>query len=344
MESNQNHDSYRFAFDDDRWLAHLEEKGFVVVAGFVTEAECKKALEDMKKCIACFSPKLTEDEETWTKHENYPFLLHGGMVQYVGHANFQWDMREKVAPIFAKIWNCEVTDLATSFDGFCYMNGKRGYEAKNPIANAHTDQSPLRDFRWSIQGLVNLCDSGEDDGGLVVVPKSHKYHKTFMTQNGSGEYTSDWYRFTDKEKEDPIFSTYVKICGKEGDFMMWDSRTFHCNTVPTTPNTRAAVYVCEVPKAMVPEEAREQREIAWQKKRCSSHQPGNGFRMFPTRPRGSDPALKDHLFEAQVTDEYLSDLQKSLLCFSENPKKIPEKSEKTKKKNKSNKSKQKEEI
>jgi len=54
-------------------------------------------------------------------------MLHGGMVQYIGHTKWQWDLREKVAPVYAKIWEVEPTDLATSFDGFCYMDGHRKY-------------------------------------------------------------------------------------------------------------------------------------------------------------------------------------------------------------------------
>jgi len=318
--TKQDHNRYRFAFDDtDHWLPFLMENGFVVVSNVVNEADCQKALKDMKECFKNLSPLLTDDEETWTKDENWPFLLHGGMVQYVGHSNFQWDMREKTAKVFTKIWNCEETDLATSFDGFCYMDGKRGYEPKDPIGNAHTDQSPLRDFLWSIQGLVNLCDSGEDDGGLVVVPKSHKIHKEYMKELGHGDYAHDWYRFTDDDKEgNAIFKDYVKVCGKAGDFMMWDSRTFHCNTVPTTSNIRAAIYVCEVPKKMVPEESRKERERAWKERRCSSHQPGDGFRMFPVIPKHKKAkGLREHLGKVNVEDDYLSDLQKSLLCLPE---------------------------
>ena len=139
--------SYRFDFKDtEKWLQHLKDEGFAVVGGLVSEADCQKAVSDMKKCLSTLSPKLTEDEETWSQGENYPFMLEGGMVQYIGHAKFQWELREKVAPIFSKIWDCEVMNLATSFDGFCFMNGKRGYEPKHPVQSAHVDQSPLRDF------------------------------------------------------------------------------------------------------------------------------------------------------------------------------------------------------
>lgn len=35
--------------------------------------------------------KLSKDKkETHSKDENYPPLLHGGMIQYVGHSEPQW--------------------------------------------------------------------------------------------------------------------------------------------------------------------------------------------------------------------------------------------------------------
>ena len=311
MDSN-NTLSYRFDFhkDTEKWLEHLKEKGFVVVGGLISESDCQKAVKDMKECLSTLSPKLkTEDEEAWTKEENYPFMLHGGMVQYVGHSKFQWELREKVAPIFAKIWNCKETELATSFDGFCFMNGKRGYQPKHPVQTAHTDQSPLRDYLWSVQGLVSLCDSDEDDGGLVVIPNSHKFHKAFLNQINKGDVQDDWYKFSEKDKEDPLFKTYVKVCGKTGDFMMWDSRVFHCNTVPTTPNIRACVYICQIPKEKVPEKARQERAIAWNEKRCSSHHPGDGFDLFPILPGKADPALKDEVPKVSVNVDDLNDLQ-----------------------------------
>jgi len=306
--------SYRFDFTDtERWLSHLTDKGFVVVSGLVTSDDSKRIVTEMKECLKKFAPNLQDDEESWTKEHNYPHMLHGGMIQYVGHAKFQWELREKVAPIFAKIWQCEAQDLATSFDGFCFMNGKRGFKEQEPLSFVHSDQSPLRDCLWSVQGLVNLNDCGEDDGGLVIIPESHKAHQQIFKKFGKEGTESDWYRFTNKEKKDPVFKNYIKICGKAGDFMMWDSRVFHCNTVPTTQNIRACVYICQVPKKMVPPEMVKIRESAWKDKRCSNHHPGDGFTIFPAVPRRASNSIKDIAPTVSVNEEDLTPLQKSLL-------------------------------
>jgi len=66
-------------------------------------------------------------------------MHHGGMVQYIGHTKSQWKLRENVAPLFAKVWECEPEDLSTSFDGFCYMDGRRGYQKQELCSFIHCD-------------------------------------------------------------------------------------------------------------------------------------------------------------------------------------------------------------
>lgn len=97
------------------------------------------------------------NKETYGVNEYYPPVLHGGMIQYVGHSPAQWDLRQKCKPIFQNIWETE--DLKTSFDGFCFMNGARKYEKRANNAFLHCDQSPEKNFLWSVQGIMTLTDS-----------------------------------------------------------------------------------------------------------------------------------------------------------------------------------------
>lgn len=155
------------------------------------------------------------------------------------------------------------------------------------LSFVHTDQAPNKNYFWCVQGLVNLMENGDEDGGLVIIPKTHTKHQKFFKKLKQEKGTSDWYLFSDKEKEDEIFEGAIKICGEAGDFMMWDSRTFHCNTIPTSPKIgRACVYICQIPKSKVNEKTRAKRKNAWEKRRCTSHYPGNdSFKMFPVLPR-----------------------------------------------------------
>mmetsp|Transcript_33789 Transcript_33789/g.30617 ORF Transcript_33789/g.30617 Transcript_33789/m.30617 type:complete len:249 (+) Transcript_33789:65-811(+) len=240
-------ENYRFFLkDEQKWKEYLKTHGFVVIKGAIPEKEIKKAVQGMKETLCNLSDNLDiDDESTWNLAKNYPMLLHGGMIQYVGHAQFQWDLRELVAPIYAKVWDVKETELATSFDGFCYMHGNRKYQERDMLSFVHTDQAPCKNYYWCVQGLVSLFDNGEEDGGLVVIPKTHLKHHDFFKKLKLSHLESDWYKFSDEEKKDAIFKGGIKVCGEKGDFMMWDSRTFHCNTVPTRKtNGRACVYIC----------------------------------------------------------------------------------------------------
>jgi hypothetical protein len=316
MEFNYDNLPYRFNLEDvEKWKAFLEEHGYVSVSNVLTLETSKSSVEEIRKVLAKLSPNLSlDDDSTWAKSENYPFLLHGGMNQYIGHTKFQWDLREQLTRVFSKAWGVEPTELATSIDGFCYMDGRRGYEPASIIDTAHSDQAPIRNGLWSYQGIVNLCDCGPEDGGFVCIPDTHKIHPEFFKKIGKETHQWDWYKFTDENKKDPIFQNAIKINGKAGDVFLFDSRTFHCNTRPSSSNIRACVYICQIPKDRVPEEKKKERLQAWNEKRCSSHHPGDGFRLFPLLPKEADKKLAEIIPEISLKDEDLTDLQKSLIC------------------------------
>jgi len=181
------------------------------------------------------------------------------------------------------------------------MDGHRKYEERDLISFVHSDQAPNKNYFWCVQGLVNLFDNSEKDGGLVVVPGTHQKHHKFFKKIGKDHLEGDWYKFTNNEKADPLFKDAIKVCAKKGDFLMWDSRTFHCNTVPMTSNTRACVYICQIPKKFVSEETRGKRKECFENKRCSSHYPGDsGFRMFPIIPKPADVSLKAIIPEVSI--------------------------------------------
>jgi ectoine hydroxylase-related dioxygenase (phytanoyl-CoA dioxygenase family) len=314
---------YRIPISDvETWKKFLEENGYVVVTSVLSKSECEKYLAEMWRILEVMSEGKvsSKDKSTWTLSKNYPYMLHGGMIQYIGHAQFQWDLREKCADLFAKVWGVKETDLATSFDGWCFMNGERKYMKRVFNSFLHTDQSPHKDKLWSYQGVMNLNDCDDTSGGFVCIPKTHLTHRNFLSTNfdiSDKRFQGDWILFSDEEK-----SKFEKILGegnclklncKAGDFILWDSRTFHCNTVPTKSVIRANTYVCMIPKKNVPNETKEKRKKALLQKRCCSHHPGDGFRMFPKYPRfGNTPKRYQELIEEVQKDLKMTDLMKSL--------------------------------
>src|SRR5690348_11994482 len=107
--------SYTFDLNDlSNWKRHLEEQGFVVVRGVVSSEVASSRIAAMRDLLKRLSKgKLTDQEESWRRASNYPFLLHGGMAQYIGHSQFQWDSRQDMIPVFEKFWGTK--DLRSSF-------------------------------------------------------------------------------------------------------------------------------------------------------------------------------------------------------------------------------------
>jgi hypothetical protein len=109
-----------------------------------------------------------------------------------------------------------------------------------------------------------------DSGGFVCGPKSHLVYREYFESRyelTDKKFKGDRYKFTDDEKEkEEILNQTVKINCKAGSFILWDSRTFHCNTVPKKKVSRSCVYVCMLPNIHLDTEIIEKRKIAFDKK------------------------------------------------------------------------------
>lgn len=307
-----------FALDDRAgWARHLHDRGYVVVRGALSASQCQDAMRELWKLMEALGPVRRDAPSTWSPAASWPPMLHGGMIQYLGHTELQWWLRERCAPVFAAYYGCAPDELATSFDGLCFMHGRRNYQGVGDLVSfLHTDQGPRRKGEWSIQGLVNLAPSGPQDGGLVVVPGTHAEHEAFFASHPARDAEGDWYKLTDAEK--PRYrDRAVKVCAEPGDFLLWDSRTFHCNTVPARKDAvRACTYVCMLPAERVAPHVRAKRRAACDGLRTSNHHPGDGFKLFPSIPRfvtGSRDGFLAKVRALQGTHVF-TELQKALRC------------------------------
>jgi hypothetical protein len=296
--------TYTFDLTDlSHWKSCLAEQGFTVLRGVVPAKTCEARIGEMRALLMRLSKgKLTDKESSWKVAGNYPFLLHGGMAQYLGHSQLQWQSRDELRVVFEQYW--ETDELKTSFDGLCYMDGRRNYEPRSMTSFLHSDQSPHKQGVWSIQGFLNLGESGDGAGGLVVLPKSHLLHRDYFESRrllSVLKPDNHWYKFSEQEKTDPLFQGAIVVETGPGDVALWDSRTFHCNTVPMRPSARAVVYVCMLPTSQVAPHIQRKRQAAWKDRRCASHHPGDGFRAFPATPRFSDLDYSEVLAVQQPT-------------------------------------------
>jgi ectoine hydroxylase-related dioxygenase (phytanoyl-CoA dioxygenase family) len=119
----------------------------------------------------------------------------------------------------------------------------------------------------------------------VVVPKSNHYHRQYFEEKGLLDHKRDWFLVPEEDKEQEPFTGCTKINTKAGDFILFDSRTFHCNTVPREKTLRVCTYICMLPSERVSERTKMLRELAVKNRRVSNHHPGDGFKTFPVVPR-----------------------------------------------------------
>jgi hypothetical protein len=124
-------EEYRFDFSDsENWKAYLKENGFVVIKNYLSQETCSEFIDSFWALMETLAEGRLDrnDPSTQVLGKNYPPVLHGGMIQYVGHSEPQWKLRTLCKPIFETLWDTD--KLKSSFDGFCFMNGRRNYKAR----------------------------------------------------------------------------------------------------------------------------------------------------------------------------------------------------------------------
>jgi len=234
----------RFEPTDPQLSSFLEEHGFVVVASVASSSSIEHS-KDLFWRFLCSVPNTTlrrDDPSTWVGTNWLPSELNGIISGFgFGQSDFMWHLRllPRVKTSFASIW--ETDDLLVSFDG---GNAFRPWQRNNDwITDGgwyHVDQNyyrPKRQGRVCVQGLVTLTDANESTGGLVVVPGSHKEHRSMCERIPIAKAVGDYVPIP---LTDPVLAHGSRlICAKAGDLILWDSRTVHCNTPAITAEAKA---------------------------------------------------------------------------------------------------------
>jgi len=223
--------------------------------------------------------KKTQKSKDWFYGKN-------GIIEYPcgSHEQVVWDVRceEGVIQSFAKVHGTE--ELVTSYDRINISRPGKKFNAKGEEKKqknwAHTDQKANEKFNH-VQGYVNLIESESDDGGLVVLPGSHKYFKEFHETfpGAKGLLTPEQYDWYLKKGLKP-----VKVNAPAGSLVLWDSRTVHWNYMPVGERYRMVVYVCMTPARLLDEKNRKKKQKAFKELRATKHSPHQVY-LFPKKPR-----------------------------------------------------------
>ena len=161
----------------------------------------------------------------------------------VGHQRFAWLARTNpiILNIFKQLWNTD--DLVCSFDGCCYYSST--YIGK-PHYWTHTDQSSRKKGVHCYQSFLSLTNNSERT--LLLYKGSHLLHEDYFNTMEIDE-PRDW-NIVDKNYVNELAEDKIYLNVKEGDLVIWDSRTFHQNTCGDSScvEERLVQYLCYLPK------------------------------------------------------------------------------------------------
>jgi len=289
----------------------------------------KKEIKDMQDGAWNTLEYLTKnfevpiDRTNSTTFRSYRGLLpmHSMLYQHwkIGHAQYVWNVRQnpKIVNIFSTIWNCDNSDLVTSFDGVAFHFPpeitRLGWYRKEWF---HTDQSFTNPEFECVQGWVTAYDINPGDASLTILEKSHKYHKEFQEEFRITK-KANWYKLNDEER-----SFYTnKGCNKRtiecpaGSVVLWDSRTIHCGQEAmkqrTSPNFRNIVYVCMTKRDRCTPNSIRKRIKFFETMRMTTHWPHTP-RLFGLKPQTWGKPLPN---VPDLTSPELTELGRSLVGY-----------------------------
>jgi hypothetical protein len=270
---------------NDQHLKDLRQNGYVVIENILPNQQCDLYINLIWDWLEGINSKISRhDHNTWT-NKNWPENVKGIFQHYgVGHAQVMWDIRSEPSVIdtFKKIWSTD--QLIVSFDGLNVMRPPK-YNSKSITSYKynmwwHTDQSFNKEGAHCIQGLVNLEESGREDGSFMVLKGSHNFHQ-LLHKTFNSKAKGDWYMLSKDEitwMKEQVGVEEVKVTAPKGAMVLWDSRTIHCNAPPIVqeidkPKFRYACYVCMTPRSFISKLQLDRKIKAFNELRTTNHWP-----------------------------------------------------------------------
>lgn len=299
----------------EKYEKELYEKGYVVVKGVISKEKAKDYEGQFFDWLEGLNETKIDrnDPSTW-KGDQYPMNLHGIFKQYaIGHIQPIWEARVEpgIHEFYKNYWKSQ--DLLTSYDGACLLRPKMGEKFQKEWF--HTDQGAyLRATKaiqnkigdptkfMCLQGILNLRENGDKDGGLMVLEGSHKSHEKFYKDTNQKDYKDNWYIYSrppkiegeseedyniraNKGKEYIESHKKVKINCEAGDAVFFFSRTAHCIAPTESDNHRLVFYISMLPKAFATETDIKKKRNALETLRTTSHWACINIKLNPKQPR-----------------------------------------------------------
>lgn len=277
---------------------NLKKYGYCVVENILTEFECNNTINKIWDWLEGLGTGIKRnDPKTWS-NEYWPFCIRAGLIQHtMAHEDFIWNVREHPNILYSYSQIYGTDKLLASFGSLgVYRPIETGYVTSSTTSWIHTDQNIVNDLdleavydskEYSIQGIMNLEDSGDKDAGFFIGEGSHLLHSKLF-QHNKKHPENNWYVIT---KDDLIFLEnnniiFYKINAPKGSFTLFDSRAFHCGFPHQKdreiPKFRYTLYITLAPAQWSTEYDLEKKNEAIKSGRNTSHwSTNNNVVIFP---------------------------------------------------------------
>lgn len=277
---------------------NLQKYGYCIVENVFSPFESDELIDMMWIWLEGLGTGIKRNDKTTWSNNNWIFpTLHQGMIQHtLGQEEFMWKAREhlNVLYVFFQIYN--TFELLSSFDAATICRPPETGYCRSPSTSwLHTDQKivPLKPEKvytskyYSIQGVVNLEESGDEDGSLFVGEGSHLLH-TKMFENNGVKPKDNWYLIT---KNDLNFlqqnnTKFIKVNAPKGALILFDSRAIHSgfphqNNRTNPDRFRYVIYVSLTPARRATHKDIDKKIKAVKTGRTTTHWSSNNIKIFP---------------------------------------------------------------
>lgn len=125
------------------------------------------------------------------------------------------------------------------------------------------NQVTFREDEVPLQGVINLLDNAEEDGGFIVVPGFRNHFREWLqeatTPAAAGEGGAKGYSEEENghrfPAHDPLQQQAIRVPMRQGSVVIWDQRTPHGSSSNRSGNFRAAQFIRMFPAEISPERA-----------------------------------------------------------------------------------------
>jgi ectoine hydroxylase-related dioxygenase (phytanoyl-CoA dioxygenase family) len=173
----------------------------------------------------------------------------------------------------------------------------------------HSDQGRIVSHFACVQGAVNLYSNESEDGGTLLMQGSHSKFSEYCASHPIDGIKA----FFPIDPEDSLLADcpVIKPCLNEGEILLWDSRTFHCNVTPVSQHPRMCIYVSMMPKSYAAEYELQKRRKLAQGGRMTGHWCYGPF--FSINPKEPNPMYTKDLPQPQTEIAEMTPARKALI-------------------------------